>query len=76
MILEIDWGCFRLTRVRRDQKSIIFGIVVARCIALPLSLTFFVVGGAFRFGFIPHDPLYQFILLLQFTVSPAIYEHG
>ncbi|KAF9686565.1 hypothetical protein SADUNF_Sadunf02G0002400 [Salix dunnii] len=53
------------------QKSVIFGIIVARYIALPL-IGIFIVRGALRFGFIPRDPLYQFILLLQFAVPPAM----
>ncbi|KAL9395334.1 hypothetical protein Peur_009587 [Populus x canadensis] len=53
------------------QKSVIFGIIVARYIALPL-IGIFIVRGALRFGFIPQDPLYQFILLLQFAVPPAM----
>ncbi|KAJ6939946.1 protein PIN-LIKES 1-like [Populus alba x Populus x berolinensis] len=53
------------------QKSVIFGIIVVRYIALPL-IGIFIVRGALRFGFIPQDPLYQFILLLQFAVPPAM----
>jgi hypothetical protein len=53
------------------EKSVIFGIIVARYIALPL-IGIFIVRGALRFGFIPQDPLYQFILLLQFAVPPAM----
>ncbi|KAB5567992.1 hypothetical protein DKX38_001785 [Salix brachista] len=53
------------------QKSVIFGIIAARYIALPL-IGIFIVRGALRFGFIPRDPLYQFILLLQFAVPPAM----
>lgn len=53
------------------QKSIILGIIVARYIALPL-IGIFIVEGALRLGFIPADPLYQFVLLLQFAVPPAM----
>ncbi|KAG8632183.1 protein PIN-LIKES 3 [Manihot esculenta] len=53
------------------QKSIILGIIVARYIALPL-IGIFIVKGALRLGFIPADPLYQFVLLLQFAVPPAM----
>ncbi|KAJ8772514.1 hypothetical protein K2173_027691 [Erythroxylum novogranatense] len=51
--------------------SLIFGIVVVRYIALPLTGVF-IVKGALNLGLIPHDPLYQFILLLQFAVPPAM----
>ncbi|KDP36734.1 hypothetical protein JCGZ_08025 [Jatropha curcas] len=53
------------------QKSVLFGIIVARYIALPL-IGIVIVKGALRFGFIPSDPLYQFVLLLQFAVPPAM----
>ncbi|KAF2310807.1 hypothetical protein GH714_017402 [Hevea brasiliensis] len=53
------------------QKSIIVGIMVARYIALPI-IGIFIVKGALRLGFIPADPLYQFVLLLQFAVPPAM----
>ncbi|CAN0927321.1 Protein PIN-LIKES 1 [Linum grandiflorum] len=54
------------------KKTVIVGVVLARFVALPL-VGIVVVKGALRFGFIPSsDPLYQFILLLQFTVPPAM----
>ncbi|KAJ4841313.1 hypothetical protein Tsubulata_025696 [Turnera subulata] len=53
------------------QKSIVFGIVVVRYIALPLT-GILIVEGALRLGFIAPDPLYQFVLLLQFAVPPAM----
>ncbi|CAN0924294.1 Protein PIN-LIKES 3 [Linum grandiflorum] len=54
------------------KKTVIFGVVFARYVALPL-VGILVVKGALRFGFIPaSDPLYQFILLLQFAVPPAM----
>ncbi|CAI0434749.1 unnamed protein product [Linum tenue] len=54
------------------KTTVIIGIVLARYVALPL-VGIVVVKGALRLGFIPaDDPLYQFILLLQFTVPPAM----
>ncbi|CAN1163056.1 Protein PIN-LIKES 3 [Linum perenne] len=54
------------------KKRVIVGVVVARYVALPI-VGIGVVKGALRFGLIPSsDPLYQFILLLQFTVPPAM----
>ncbi|KAL6571978.1 hypothetical protein OROMI_012936 [Orobanche minor] len=53
------------------QKSIIFGILVVRYLALPL-IGVAVVKGAVRFGFVHDNPLYQFVLLLQYSLPPAI----
>ena len=54
------------------KKTVILGIIIARYVALPL-VGILVVKGALRFGFIPSsDPLYQFVLLLQFTIPPAM----
>ncbi|XP_007018644.2 PREDICTED: protein PIN-LIKES 3 isoform X2 [Theobroma cacao] len=53
------------------RKSIIFGIIVARYIALPL-IGIVIVKGASRIGFVQADALYQFVLLLQFAVPPAM----
>ncbi|XP_050235425.1 protein PIN-LIKES 3-like isoform X2 [Mercurialis annua] len=53
------------------QKSIIFGIIVVRYVVLP-SIGIFIVRGALHFGLIPPDPLYQFVLMLQFAVPPAM----
>ncbi|OMO93880.1 Auxin efflux carrier [Corchorus capsularis] len=53
------------------QKSIILGIIVARYIALPL-IGVVIVKGASYIGFVHDDPLFQFILLLQFAVPPAM----
>ncbi|KAL3618406.1 hypothetical protein CASFOL_038727 [Castilleja foliolosa] len=53
------------------QKSIIFGILVVRYIALP-SIGIVVVKGAVRFGIVHDERLYQFILLLQYSLPPAM----
>ncbi|KAI3465492.1 hypothetical protein Pfo_022155 [Paulownia fortunei] len=53
------------------QKSIIFGILVVRYLALPL-IGIAIVKGALRFGFVHDNPLYQFVLLLQFSLPPAM----
>lgn len=53
------------------QKSVIFGIIVVRYVALPL-IGIAVVKGAVRFGLVHHNPLYQFVLLLQFSLPPAM----
>ena len=46
------------------------GITVIRYIALPI-LGVVIVKGAIHFGIIHHDPLYQFVLLLQYVLPPA-----
>ncbi|RDX67948.1 Protein PIN-LIKES 3, partial [Mucuna pruriens] len=53
------------------KLSLVVGIIVVRYIALP-SLGVAIVKGAIHFGIIHHDPLYQFILLLQYALPPAI----
>ncbi|KAE9605269.1 putative membrane transport protein [Lupinus albus] len=53
------------------QLPLIIGITVVRFIALP-AIGICIVRGAVHFGFIHPDPLYQFLLLLQFAVPPAI----
>lgn len=53
------------------QKSLLLGIIVVRYIALPL-IGIVVVKGAIRLGLVQHDPLYQFVLLLQFALPPAM----
>ncbi|XP_057469482.1 protein PIN-LIKES 3-like isoform X1 [Actinidia eriantha] len=53
------------------QKSIIVGVVVARYIALPL-IGIVIVKGAVHFGLVPANPLYQFVLYLQFSLPPAM----
>lgn len=49
----------------------IVGIVAVRYILLPL-LGVVVVKGAIKLGLVQSDPLYQFVLLLQYAVPPAM----
>ncbi|KAG0544268.1 hypothetical protein BDA96_02G260900 [Sorghum bicolor] len=51
--------------------SVIVGVIVVRYILLPLLGTA-LVNGAVRMGLIQPDPLYQFILHLQYAVPPAM----
>lgn len=53
------------------DKSIIFGIIVVRYAVMPL-IGIGVVKGAVRFGLVHDDLLYQFVLLLQFALPPAM----
>ncbi|KAM3276243.1 hypothetical protein ACQJBY_044555 [Aegilops geniculata] len=51
--------------------SVIAGVVVVRFVLLPLVGTA-LVKAAVRYGVIRPDPLYQFVLLLQYAVPPAM----
>ncbi|CAL0318597.1 unnamed protein product [Lupinus luteus] len=53
------------------QLPLIIGITVVRFIVLP-AIGICIVRGSVHYGFIHPDPLYQFLLLLQFAVPPAI----
>ncbi|XP_027336088.1 protein PIN-LIKES 1-like isoform X1 [Abrus precatorius] len=54
-----------------EQLPLIVGIIVVRCIALP-AIGVGIVKGAIHFGLIHPDPLYEFLLLLQFALPPAV----
>ncbi|XAR64680.1 hypothetical protein NMG60_11008455 [Bertholletia excelsa] len=53
------------------QKAIVIGIITVRYLALPV-IGIIIVKGALHLGFVHENPLYQFVLLLQFAVPPAI----
>lgn len=53
------------------KSTIIIGVAIARYIALPLFGAT-IVKGAIHLGLVHPDPLYQFILLLQHAVPPAM----
>ncbi|KAL5818890.1 hypothetical protein ACOSQ4_022732 [Xanthoceras sorbifolium] len=55
----------------RVQFSVIIGIIAIRYIALPI-FGVGIVKAAIHFGLVKSDPLYQFVLLLQFSLPPAI----
>ena len=50
---------------------LVFGIVGARLILLPI-IGIFVVKGALYLGFVHADPLYIYVLLLQFALPPSM----
>ncbi|KAJ1290203.1 hypothetical protein BS78_02G225500 [Paspalum vaginatum] len=56
-------------RTKRRKRS---GVVVVRYAALPLLGAALVKQGAAHLGVVQPDPLYQFILLLQYAVPPAM----
>ncbi|QCE07675.1 Auxin efflux carrier [Vigna unguiculata] len=53
------------------RPSVLVGIIVVRYIVLPI-FGVVIVKGAIRYGIIHQDPLYHFILLLQYALPPAI----
>ncbi|WRX12089.1 Membrane transport protein - like 4 [Theobroma cacao] len=53
------------------SRSVIIGIIAVRNIFLPLS-GIGVVKAAQHFGLVGSDSLYQFVLLLQYAVPPAM----
>nr|XP_033513402.1 protein PIN-LIKES 1-like [Nicotiana tomentosiformis] len=53
------------------QKSVLVGIIVVKYIAMPI-IGIGVIKGASRFGLVHDDRVYQFVLLLQFAVPPAM----
>lgn len=63
--------CFSGLKGSGVPLSIIIGIIAIRYIFLPLS-GILIVKGAIHFGLVHSDPLYQFVLLVQFAVPPAM----
>lgn len=55
----------------RVEPSVLAGVVVVRYVLLPLVGTG-LVKGAVHLGLVQPDPLYQFILMLQYAVPPAM----
>ncbi|PKI57075.1 hypothetical protein CRG98_022579 [Punica granatum] len=53
------------------QLPVVMGIVAVRYVALPMFGILIVRGGVFL-GLVKLDPLYQFVLLLQFALPPAM----
>ncbi|CAN7042408.1 unnamed protein product [Brassica oleracea var. botrytis] len=53
------------------HKSVILGVVVVRYVLLPI-IGVLIVQGAHQLGLITSEPLYQFVLLLQYVVPPAM----
>ncbi|KAK1286650.1 hypothetical protein QJS10_CPB20g00864 [Acorus calamus] len=51
--------------------SLIVAVIAVQHIALSLIVVV-IVKGAFRLDLVYSDPLYQFVLLIQYAVSPAM----
>uniref|UniRef100_A0A0E0AID8 Auxin efflux carrier component n=1 Tax=Oryza glumipatula TaxID=40148 RepID=A0A0E0AID8_9ORYZ len=53
------------------KHTVIIAIVCIRYVILPL-VGIAVVHGAYWVGFLPHDPLYRYVLMMQFALPPAM----
>ncbi|XP_073128808.1 protein PIN-LIKES 7-like [Henckelia pumila] len=53
------------------KPSLIIAVICVRYIILPI-IGIGVVLGAAKLGFLPADPLFRFILMIQFTLPPAM----
>ncbi|KAL6655336.1 hypothetical protein ACP70R_006162 [Stipagrostis hirtigluma subsp. patula] len=72
--ITLIMGANLLNGVRGEASvppSIIVGVIIVRYVLLPLLGTG-LVKGAVRLGLIRPDPLYHFVLLLQYAVPPAM----
>ncbi|WVZ17470.1 hypothetical protein V8G54_010452 [Vigna mungo] len=65
MIIKVD------IVVVHQQFAVIVGITVVKCIVLP-GIGVCIVKGVIRLRLIHPDPLYEFLLLLQFALPPAV----
>ncbi|KAF3788938.1 hypothetical protein EJ110_NYTH05961 [Nymphaea thermarum] len=52
-------------------KTLILGVILVRYLFMPI-LGVFIVKGAIKLGLVHSDPLYQFILYIQYAVPPAV----
>lgn len=67
----MSFGCSSGLKGQGAQLPLIVGIIIVRNIVLP-AIGVGIVKGAVHFGLIHHDPLYEFVLLLQFALPPAV----
>ncbi|WOL18192.1 protein PIN-LIKES 7-like [Canna indica] len=58
-------------RKSRIRPVVILAIICVRFVILPLC-GIAVVKAAYELGFVTHDPLYRYVLMIQFTVPPAM----
>ncbi|RID56238.1 hypothetical protein BRARA_G03450 [Brassica rapa] len=71
MTLIIGGNLLKGMRSSGMKKSSIIGVLVARYILLPISGVL-IVRGAYKLDLITSEPLYQFVLLIQYAVPPAM----
>ncbi|KAH7519810.1 protein PIN-LIKES 7 [Ziziphus jujuba] len=58
-------------RTSKIKPLAIIGVICVRYILLPV-IGIFIVKGAGSLGFLPSDPLFHFVLMIQFTLPPAM----
>lgn len=58
-------------RSSKVKATTIVGVIVVRYLALPV-IGILVVKAANSLGFLPADPLYHFLLMVQYTTPPAM----
>ncbi|TVU10369.1 hypothetical protein EJB05_43894 [Eragrostis curvula] len=58
-------------RKSKLKRTVIIAIVCIRFVILPL-IGMAVVHAAYGLGFLPHDPLYRYVLMVQFALPPAM----
>ncbi|TVU10371.1 hypothetical protein EJB05_43896, partial [Eragrostis curvula] len=58
-------------RRSRLKSTVIIAVVCIRFVILPL-IGLAVVNTAYGVGFLPHDPLYRYVLMVQFALPPAM----
>ncbi|KAL0379063.1 UNVERIFIED_CONTAM: protein PIN-LIKES 7 [Sesamum radiatum] len=58
-------------RKAKLKAVIVIAVICVRYVMLP-AIGIYVVKAASHLGFLPSDPLYHFILMIQFTVPPAM----
>lgn len=53
------------------KRAVIVAIVCIRYVVMPV-VGIAVVHAARGVGFLPHDPLYRYVLMMQFALPPAM----
>jgi len=71
IILVMGGNLVKGLRSSKLRPVIIVSVLCVKLVLLPL-IGIFVVKGASNLGLLPEDPLYQFVLMIQYTVPPAM----
>lgn len=58
-------------RKSKIKIPIIIGVIIVRYVVMPV-IGIGIVTGANKVGFLPSDPLFRFVLMVQFTLPPAM----
>ncbi|XP_050230427.1 protein PIN-LIKES 7-like [Mercurialis annua] len=71
MTLILGGNLIQGLRSSRIKAWIIVGVVLVRFVVLP-AIGIWLVKAAATLGFLPSDPLYHFVLMVQYTLPPAM----